>query len=199
VAAGGDDGVNESKRYGVIVADPPWDLSGWSVGRNKGPLKHYPVLDTPSICRLPVAQIIRPDAVLLLWTVWAKVPDALAVMEAWGFSYVAGFPWIKLTSEPRQMLDGEWEYRPSYGIGNWVRGCSEPLLIGRRGDIRAPYSPYLGLLSKRLEHSRKPEHIYDYAEPFPGPYLELFARRPRPGWDQYGNEVDGGISLAVPA
>ena len=71
-----------------------------------------------------------------------------------------------------------------------MRGCSEPVLIGWRGTEKPPSSPFLGLLSERLEHSRKPDDIYEYAESLPGPYLELFARRSRPGWDAWGNEVD---------
>jgi hypothetical protein len=44
--------------------------------------------------------------------------------------------------------------------------------------------------SQKREHSRKPDEIYDLIEACsPGPYLELFARSPRRGWTQWGNEV----------
>jgi N6-adenosine-specific RNA methylase IME4 len=85
--------------------------------------------------------------------------------------------------------------RVALGVGWWVRGVSEPILICRRGRVRIPKNPYAGLLAKRLEHSRKPESIYAMAERFNGPYLELFARRRRAGWDAFGNEVEGSVTL----
>ena len=66
-------------------------------------------------------------------------------------------------------------------------GCSEAVLIG----VRAPEGDWVGLLSKRLKHSKKPEDVYVYCESIPGPYLELFAREKRSGWDVCGNEVEG--------
>ena len=39
----------------------------------------------------------------------------------------------------------------------------------------------------RAEHSRKPDEFYSLVEAVsPGPYLELFARRPRVGWTVWG-------------
>src|SRR5207247_2448107 len=93
-----------------------------------------------------------------------------------------GLPWIK--------TEGDL-ITPHYGIGYWLRGCSEPLLIGRRGDATLPSAPWIGLLSPVLEHSRKPESVYQYAEDLPGPYAELFARERRDGWDSYGDAIDG--------
>lgn len=84
---------------------------------------------------------------------------------------------------------------PNYGMGFWVRGCSEPLLIAQRGDTRCPDDPPIGLISDLFEHSRKPDNVYDYAALFPGPYLELFARRSRDGWDAFGKEIEGSIIL----
>ena len=84
---------------------------------------------------------------------------------------------------------GEWDIKPQYGVGFWVRGCSEPLFIARRGKVSPPTDGFIGLLSENLRHSRKPENIYHYAEQLEGPYLELFARRPRQGWDSWGNEI----------
>jgi N6-adenosine-specific RNA methylase IME4 len=40
------------------------------------------------------------------------------------------------------------------------------------------------------EHSEKPEEVRRRIERlFPGPYLELFARKPVPGWTTWGNEI----------
>lgn len=49
----------------------------------------------------------------------------------------------------------------------------------------------------RGEHSAKPEAFLDLVEQVsPGPYLELFARRNRLGWDTWGNESLEHISLS---
>ncbi len=98
---------------------------------------------------------------------------------------------------PQHRLDGTLHIRPQFGMGYWTRGCSEPLLIARRGKARPPAESFVGLLSPNLEHSRKPENLYDYAESMEGPYLELFARRPRDGWDSWGNQIDGSIKLSA--
>ena len=92
-------------------------------------------------------------------------------------------------------LWGEIEISVPYGVGFWARGCSELVLIGRKGNVKSPSDGFIGLLSPNLYHSRKPEDIYAYAESLPGPYLELFARRIRSGWDTWGNEVTSTITL----
>jgi N6-adenosine-specific RNA methylase IME4 len=49
-----------------------------------------------------------------------------------------------------------------------------------------------GLSAKVGRHSEKPEEFYKIVEELSaGPYLELFARRRRPGWTCIGDEVDG--------
>ena len=185
-------------RYRTIIADPPWQYR--NAGIEGAAENHYPTMATPEIAALPVGKLAAPDAVLLLWATWPMLSDAMRVVDAWGFTYISGFPWIKLRGIPRLSLFGDVEMLPSYGQGWWIRGCSEPILICKRGNTVAPNSLHLGLISDRFAHSRKPENLYEYAETLPGPYLELFARRPRTGWDQYGNEMDGAIALSeVPA
>ena len=177
------------KQYGVIIADPPWQYGNDTVKGGAG--NHYAMMAPAELERLPVAQLAAPDAVLLLWATWPQLDVAMSLVTAWSFQYVTGFPWIKLTGEPQRSLDGETIYEPSWGTGYWVRACSEMVLIGRRGNVRHPDGHFLGLLSPQFRHSRKPDNLYQYAEQWPGPYLEMFARRPWPGWDAWGNEVDG--------
>jgi len=189
-------------RYRTIIADPPWRYSHGR-GVAGGVEHHYPTMSIEELCALPVADLAAPDSCLLLWATWPCLPDAVRLMEAWGFAHVTGFPWVKTDGEPTRTLFGETEIRPRFGIGFWVRGCSEAVLVGRRGTPPLPSGDFLGLLSPNLGHSRKPENLYEYAEAMPGPYLELFARRPRPGWDVWGNEVepsgDGALLLAPAA
>ena len=175
-------------RYGVILADPPWSYR--NAGCRGCASDQYPVMADGDICSLPVATIAAADCVLLLWATWPKLAEALAVVNAWGFCYVTGFPWVKVTDVHRTLW-GDVSVSVPFGVGFWARGTSEPLLIGRRGQAKAPDRDFVGLLCPNVRHSRKPENVYEYAEALPGPYVELFARRPRDGWDVWGNEVEG--------
>ena len=69
---------------------------------------------------------------------------------------------------------------------------TELVLFGVKGSMRtlSPGRTQVNILSSRKrEHSRKPDEIYDLVEACsPGPYLELFARFKRDGWHQWGNE-----------
>lgn len=180
-------------KYRVIMADPPWGGDG-----EFGPKisDHYPLMKLADICALPIASLSDDDAVLIMWSTWTHLEAALTVIKTWGFNYTAGFPWIKVEDPPAIDLFGDFRSKPTWGLGAWVRGCSEPILIAKRGNARPPEGHFLGLIAPRMQHSRKPDDIYDYAEAFPGPYLELFARRVRPGWDVWGNEVTPSVPLS---
>lgn len=186
--------------YPLIMADPPWDFDN---GGNGAARNHYPTMTDEEIAALPISRLAARDCVLIMWATWAKlIPTAGKVIEAWGFTYVTGFPWIKVLKPPFADVEGNLIAKPVYGTGGWVRGCSEPCLIAKRGNAKPEDRNWLGLLSERLEHSRKPEDIYDYAEsivplarpPAAPSHLELFARRRRPHWDVFGH-IEGSISL----
>jgi N6-adenosine-specific RNA methylase IME4 len=181
--------MEHDRRFRVILADPPWNYNRTSGDRRLSGYSdsYYLPLSTRDLCSLPVADLAHDDAVLLLWTTWPFLRDALEVVDQWGFSFVTGLPWVKVTSNERRL---------AYGVGYWFRGASEPLLVGKRG--RAHRSPKLGILeesaglvAERLTHSRKPRDVYDLAEHLPGPRLELFAREHRAGWTSLGNEAPG--------
>lgn len=166
--------------YGAIIADPPWDyaptsrhrkLSGYSEGQ-------YKPITTQDLCNLPVGNLANDDSVLFLWTAWPFIKDALQVLDAWGFDFVTGLPWVKVDSKEQL----------TYGVGYWFRGCTEPILVGKRK--RAYRSNLSGIISQELGHSRKPEHIHELVERggFPQPYLELFGRQERQGWTVVGDE-----------
>lgn len=183
-------------KYGVIVADPPWAYKvGKSTGKSGVADKQYDTMGDADICALqvdgvPVSDLAADDSVLLMWATWPKLVEALDVVKAWGFDYVTGLPWIKITGTPQTDLWGDLTIRPSYGVGFWFRGATEPILVGRRGNAKAPREEgMVGLLCDRMQHSRKPENIHHIAETMPGPYLELFGRRQRDGWRVWGNEV----------
>ena len=189
-------------KFGTIIADPPWAYSNTSVSEKLSGYasshdeeKHqYSLLSTADICALPVSDYATDDSVLLMWTTWPFISDALKVIDAWGFDYVTGLPMVKIDSKQE----------PKYGVGYWVRGCTEPLLIAKRRKGKSYRSPNLGLLTTKtgeepdalvtpaLSHSRKPNHQYELGETYPGPRLEIFARgdtAQRHGWFSLGNEA----------
>lgn len=183
---------NEKPR--VLIADPPWSYRN---GGNRGAAeRQYPTMGVDRICALGVSEIVADDCVLFLWATWPQLVEAMRVIEAWGFTYLTGLPWVKISGLPSIDLWGDLNVKPQYGVGYWVRGCTEPLLIARRGNVSPPDGGFVGLLSENFRHSRKPDNVYHIAEQLPGPYLELFCRRPRPGWLHWGNEHDSTINLA---
>ena len=184
-----------ANKYKVILADPPWEYN--NAGCCGAAANEYSTMSLQQLCALQVGSVAADDSVLVMWATWPKLAEAcLPLIKAWGFDYVTGFPWVKAT-DVRNDLFGGLQFKVPYGIGYWIRGCTEPILIARRGSPTRPPHGYIGLLSPNLFHSRKPDSIYQYCESMPGPYLEMFARRKRTGWAVFGNEVDGSIKLGA--
>lgn len=171
--------------YSTILADPPWQFQNRTgkMAPEHRRLLRYPTMDLREICRLPVPRLAADNAHLYLWVPNALLPEGLQVLSAWGFTYKSNLVWYKV----RQ--DGGPDGR---GVGFYFRNVTELVLFGVRGSMRTeqPGRTQVNLFSSRKrEHSRKPDEIYDLVEACsPGPYLELFARFRRPGWDQWGNE-----------
>lgn len=177
-------------RFRTILVDPPWSYR--SAGQNGAAAGKYPTLRQADLASLPVDDVAADDdAVLLLWATWPFIEQALELIEAWGFEYVTAMPWIKIVGTPI-VGTSTTTFKPQYGVGHWLRGCSEVVLIAKRPGGKSYRSQYVGLLSENAGHSRKPDSLHEYAETaLPGPYLELFARRKRPGWTVLGNEAPG--------
>jgi N6-adenosine-specific RNA methylase IME4 len=137
------------------------------------------------IAALPVQQLSAETSHLYLWVPNALLDDGLRVMEEWGFKYKTNLVWYKTRK------DGGPDGR---GVGFYFRNVTEILLFGIRGSMRTqePGRTQVNVIaSRKREHSRKPDEAYDVIEACsPGPYLELFARHPRSGWVQWGNEVE---------
>ncbi|MCP4542284.1 MAG: hypothetical protein GY832_34615 [Chloroflexi bacterium] len=133
------------QRYGVIIADPPWPYDNPKDHDPRMGGYTYQPMTLDEIKAMPVQALAADDAILFLWGTWPKLPQVIETMRAWGFEHVTGFPWVKTTQS------GE----PAYGIGSWVAGCSEYVLIGRRGCVSPPSEKYLGLVGPSLGHSRK--------------------------------------------
>jgi N6-adenosine-specific RNA methylase IME4 len=140
-------------------------------------------MDIEEIRQLPVGRLSAASCHLYLWVPNALIAEGLEVMKAWGFRYKTNIVWYKI----RQ--DGGPDGR---GVGFYFRNVTELVLFGVRGYMRTlqPGRKQVNILmSRKREHSRKPDELYDIIESCsPGPYLELFARHPRLGWCQWGNE-----------
>jgi N6-adenosine-specific RNA methylase IME4 len=182
--------------YRVIYADPPWRFATYSdKGKGRSAEAHYDSLSLDEIKRFPISGWAAPDAVLLLWVTDPLLPRALEVIEAWQFTYkTVGFYWVKLNKGKADRLSREWPVLAERdfftGLGFWTRANPEVCLLATRGHPkrRAGDVPRL-LIAPRREHSRKPDETYERIERLvAGPYLELFARQSRPGWDGLGNQ-----------
>ena len=180
-----------SGRFKTIVADPPWPYGKWGTaseaGRYKGNqfFSHRPMtyqtMTVQEIAALPVAGCAAADCDLYLWTTQKYLPDAFSVMQAWGFRYCQTLTWCKA---PRGL-----------GQGGLFCPTTEFLLLGRKGRMpqgKRRIDSTWWQMTRTRNHSQKPEAFQDMIETVSdGPRLELFARRPRPGWVTLGNEADG--------
>lgn len=173
--------------FETILADPPWRFQNRTgkMAPEHVRLARYETMTFEEIESLPVGEVCGDGAHLYLWVPNALLAEGLSVMNAWGFTYKTNLVWFKVRK------DGGPDGR---GVGFYFRNVTELVLFGVRGSRRtlAPGRRQVNLLaSRKREHSRKPEELYDIIESCsPGPYLELFARHRREGWHQWGNEVE---------
>lgn len=188
-------------KYGAIVADPPWHFKARTALQVGNPTsrrdaeRHYAVMGLDNICALPVRQLAAKDAHLFIWTTGPCLRQTFEVIEAWGFRYSAvAFTWVKLkrSHNPTQLrVLPTSEADLHVGLGLTTRKNAEFCLLARRGNARREAKNVREIiLSPVREHSRKPDEAYDRVQRYcAGPYLELFSRQQRPGWDTWGNET----------
>lgn len=180
------------KKYGAIYADPPWQFQCWT-GKSKwggAAEAHYRTMPLAEISALPVREWASDDCALFLWICWPQMPEALAVIEAWGFKYkTCAFCWVKANTKQSDLFSDGVPAR--MGMGYWTRANSEVCLLATRGKPKRLAADVRQAIVEPLrEHSRKPDEIRQRIERLvAGPYLEMFARQTAPGWDAWGNEV----------
>ena len=181
-------GFASGRRFATVLADPPWQFANKTgkVAPEHKRLSRYATLGLPEILALPVEQVTREKAHLYLWCPNALLPEGLAVMKAWGFTYKSNIVWHKVRK------DGGPDGR---GVGFYFRNVTELILFGIKGKNARTLAPgrrqvnYLA--TRKREHSRKPDEQYKIIEACsPGPFLELFARGTRKGWALRGNQAD---------
>lgn len=178
--------------FGAIIADPPWRFSHRS-GKGSpehGRLSRYKTMAVDRIASIPIGDICAARCHLYLWVPNALIAEGLSVLDAWGFTYKTLLIWYKIRG------DGGPDGR---GLGFYFRNVTETVLFGVRGKMRtreAGRRQVNLIASRKREHSRKPDELYLIVEQCsPGPYAELFARHPRNGWRQYGDEIGERVSL----
>jgi len=166
-----------SGKFAVIYADPPWQYS--NSGFNESAESQYSTMPTEDICKMSdeVEAWSTPETVLFLWATNPLLPDALEVMQAWGFDYKTNMAWIKDKGR---------------GKGWFLQSKHELLLIGTRTNTPHPnVRPDSCFEADRGPvHSRKPVKAYEIIESmYDGAKLEMFCRKPRDGWEAHGNEL----------
>lgn len=181
-------------KYRTIVADPPWAYpEGFASGHctlngARTPVHvaecPYPTMTAGEIATLPVAQFADRDCRLFMWTTNRYLPDSFGILHEWGFSYRQTLVWHKTdVNLPGHIAPNSAEFIV-------VAVCGGPARIGVMPSAVVATTRLGGSSAAVKSHSQKRECWLDYFEQVsPGPYLELFARRNRLGWDTWGNEA----------
>lgn len=205
--------------YDLIYADPAWTWSARSPkGEGRSARNHYNVMSLQEIKDLPVPLIAADRSVLLIWAIDSMIPQALEVIEAWGFEYkTVGFYWVKTNKRAPSLFDGNKLRFETVdllkcggksvffmGLGYYTRANPEICLLATRKNgiepgglkVKDKGVPRL-IVSPVGKHSQKPEEARIRIERLFGDVrrVELFARSRRPGWDAWGNQVEDSISL----
>ena len=181
-----------TNEYSVILADPPWYYNNRATRASAD--KHYPTMTMEETKALPVRDLGAMPCVLFLWVTWPNMPAAFDLLDAWHFEYkTLAWEWLKTYSDGKTHV---------IGLGNYTRANVEPCILAfkkkvSRGKIMRPDDKSIRniLIAKRRRHSQKPDEQYDRIERmYPDmPKIELFARQPWPGWECWGDDVEGSI------
>jgi N6-adenosine-specific RNA methylase IME4 len=186
--------VIDMRKYKIIYADPPWAYNESGSG-NRVVHAKYPTMQIEDICDIPVKEISEDDSILFLWATFPRMPEALKVIESWGFKYKGlAYCWIKKNKKSNSNF---------WGLGYYTRQNPEVLLVGVRGKVKKgtrSASEHCVVNTRIEEHSKKPAYIRDML-----PLLvengenvhkiELFARQKTKDWDIWGNELENSIEL----
>lgn len=178
-------------KYSTIVIDPPWKYGKWGKAKGKAGLKFtqeillpYKYMALSEISALPIPNLADTDCELYVWTTQKYLPHTFPLLETWGFKYCETLTWCK---EPR-----------GTGQGGLFTPTTEFIVHGRIGKMpkKQRIDSTWWKVKRQMRHSQKPEFFQDMIETVSdAPRLEMFARRPRAGWDVFGNEVEGSIEL----
>jgi N6-adenosine-specific RNA methylase IME4 len=187
------------KKYNVIYADPPWSYDNKRTGgtMESGADAKYVTTDLSGLMQLPVPLLTQKDALLFMWATVPLLPEGIALLSAWGFQY-------------KTMVT--WEKTGILGMGHWLRGQTEHILIGVKGEVK-PFRHQEKNIYRHpvCEHSAKPHFFRELVAKLAAKSfgecdkLELFARSRQgmfsdyeyEGWDVFGNQANNSINLSA--
>ncbi|MBD8478936.1 MT-A70 family methyltransferase [Microbacterium sp. CFBP 8794] len=173
--------TSRRRRYKTILADVPWPTGQQG---KYGAERHYNLMTLERIKAMPVGDLAADNAHLYFWCYPATRYIAEDIMRGWGFEFKDEFVWGK----------------DQMGLGQYFRHAHETLLLGVKGKLPVKFRGQRSFaMLPRQDHSHKPEEVHVMIQRLsPGPYLELFARRPAPtsDWDDvWGDSVSATISI----
>ena len=173
------------KKYNIIYADPAWYFKTYSnKGNKRSAIQHYDCMSINDIYNLPIHTISDDDCILFIWVIDPMLPEAIKVIESWGFKYkTVAFTWVKKNKKSDNYFTG---------MGYYTRSNPEMCLLATKGKPkRLSKSVRQLIVSKLQQHSKKPDEIRNRIVELCGdiPRIELFARQRVEGWDCWGNEV----------
>ena len=173
-----------TKRYRTIVADPPWHYELRKDDTTHRARAPYGTMSQQQLINLPIGAWAEDNAHLYLWTTNAHMAEAHRITKAWGFDTKTIVTWLKGRFEGGRLIQ-------HMGTGNYYRGSTEHILFCVRGSLSVlNHDLTTAFISPRREHSEKPDAFYDMVERMSlGPYLDVFARKQRMGWDTFGDEA----------
>ena len=174
-----------NKKYKIIYCDPAWYFKTYSdKGNKRSALQHYNCLNINDIYNLPINTISDNDCILFIWVIDPMLPEAIEVIKRWGFKYkTVAFTWVKKNKKSDSFFTG---------LGYWTRANPEMCLLATKGKPkRISKSVKQLVISKREEHSKKPDIIRDHIVELCGdlPRVELFARQKVKDWHSWGDQI----------
>ncbi|WP_245303511.1 MT-A70 family methyltransferase [Pseudorhodoplanes sinuspersici] len=176
--------IAAGRKFKAILIDPPWKFVARSEkgeGRSAG--EHYTTTGLDPIKALPLAELADADCAMFMWMVDWCPKWAFELIEHWGFEHkTTAFTWAKENESGQG-----WHM----GQGYWTRSNPEDCWLATRGHPQRIHADVRQLIVHPvMEHSRKPDEIHErIMRLVDGPYLEIYARRPREGWVTWGNEI----------
>lgn len=168
-----------AKRYHTIVADPPWRYNSKLKGLRGA--TNYPTLTADELINIPVGLWGHNDSHLYLWTTDAFMIPAHRIAAAWGYEVKNILVWAK----------GRGKDDIRIGVGFYYRHACEFILFCTRGSLSVLNHDQPNIFfAPRRGHSEKPDSFYDMVERMSHPpYLDVFTRKQRMGWDTFGDEA----------
>lgn len=184
-------------KFQIIYADPPWSYRDSASAGKRGAVHKYPCMKMPELQALTaeVDNHTAENSALFLWATAPMMKEAFQLMTYWQFEFKTfAFVWVKTN---RNQQPGQ-PVKSFFGMGNWTRANAEYVLLGIRGKIKRQSASVRQIVFSPIrEHSRKPDCIREKIVELMGdlPRIELFARHRAPGWEAWGNQVEGSFKL----